>query len=106
MADVVDCGFGGSESAAGRGELSGCVVELTGAAGGLAAEDVLVGCDRPAELGVEHPRVVDGGHGGVGNPGQGDRNLVVGIGSVREPTAEVDRREHGGVPAVGGVDGA
>ena len=62
--------------------------------------------DQLAQFGVDGPRVVDGGHRGVGDAGQGDGDLVVGVGIVGEAAAEVDGRQGGGVPGVGGVDGA
>ena len=106
VADVVDGGVGGRECVACGGELAAGVVELALPVGRLPVEDVLVGGDQLAEFGVDGPRVVDGGHGGVGDAGQGDGDLLVGVGSVGEAAAEVDGRQGGGVPGVGGLDGA
>ena len=74
--------------------------------GGLPVEDVLVGGDQLAQLVVDGPGVVDGGHGRVGDAGEGDGDLLVGVGIVGEAAAEVDGRQGGGVPGVGGLHGA
>ena len=89
VSDGVDGVLGGGAPVFGEGELAGGVVELRGSLGGLTVEDVLVCCDHPAELGIDRPRVVDGGHRGVGDAGQGGSDLVVGVGRVGETATEV-----------------
>ena len=97
---------GGGESCSWRCELAAGVVELALAVGRLAVEDGLVGGDEFAEVGVEGPGVVDGGHGGVGDAGERDGDLIVGVGIVGETAAEVEGGKGGGVPGVGGLQGA
>ena len=67
---------------------------------------ILVGGDQLTQLAVDGPRVADGGHGRVRDAGEGDGDLLFGVGIVGEPAAEVDGRQGGGVPGVGGLHGA
>ena len=106
VADVVDSGLGRREGRSGRGELADGVVELRVSIGRLTVEDVPVGCDQLTQLGVNGPRVADGGHGRLGDTGERDRDLPFRVRFVGEPAAEVDGRQRRGVPGVGGVDGA
>ncbi len=105
---VASSGAGRRRRASRRAAASsaGRFVELRTSVGWLTVEDGLVGGDQLTELAVDGPRVVDGGHGGVGDAGEGDGDLVVGVGVVGEAAAEVDGRERWRCSRCGWVGGS
>jgi hypothetical protein len=65
-----------------------------------------VGGDDGAQVAIETPGVVGGGHGGVGEAGEGGGHLFGAGAPVGEPATVIPVVEGGGVPGVGGVPGA
>jgi hypothetical protein len=105
VADSVERVVGGGEVRVGGRRGSTGRLELRLPVGGLTVEHVSVHGDDLAQLGVDTPRVVDGGHGGVGDARERVGDLAVRVGIVGKSSAVVDGRHHCGVPGVGGLPG-